>query len=325
MRVMPYALAATLVWAQAPGPKLQLDRLHFDFGTMEDDQTLTCTFTLTNVGKAPLSLLSVRPSCGCTSLTQPNSPLPPGASVPLTLSLDTKGMRGKVHKTIHISTNDPSSPETVISLEATILRRVVAEPGMAFFPDITQGSRPVASIRLIPDRAGEVRITRVSHLPYLRTAFRTEGGETRIEVTLDESRLPPRRMEGSDTLSLTLEQGRTVALPVQWMRKAYVQCNPDRLSWVEPPGVALGKRVQLWHVDARRFRILKAAPSHPWIQVLGLSQKAANRHEVQVLFSPTAPPGHHAAKVTFTLDAPDHPCLDLPIHVILKEQVAPTH
>ena len=94
-------------------PSLKVDTAEYDWGVALQGETVEHTFTLTNVGGAPLIIERIKPSCGCTTVNLPEKPILPGQSDTFTLSIDTKSLPAKTKKSASIYSNDASSPAKV--------------------------------------------------------------------------------------------------------------------------------------------------------------------------------------------------------------------
>jgi hypothetical protein len=68
------------------------------------------TFNLTNDGKSELIIRNVRSSCGCTAVAPSKKVIAPGESVPIKVTFDSRGKRGRQSKSITVITNDPKKP-----------------------------------------------------------------------------------------------------------------------------------------------------------------------------------------------------------------------
>ncbi len=92
------ALAHTL--AQEPSP-LRFAAVEHDFGTIrEQDGPVSHTFEFTNRGSSPVSIDRVVVSCGCTTPDYPKSPIQPGRSAKIMVTLDPRGMPGEFSKSV---------------------------------------------------------------------------------------------------------------------------------------------------------------------------------------------------------------------------------
>ncbi len=103
-------------------PKISVDQAIYDFGEVIAGVAVTHTFVLTNVGDAPLTITSVRTSCGCTTTALPKTTLNPGESVKLTATFDSTHYSGRVGKSIYVESNDPNTPKLVLVITGTVKR-----------------------------------------------------------------------------------------------------------------------------------------------------------------------------------------------------------
>jgi len=98
-------------YAQAPTndkqAEIKFDQLSHDFGTFnEKDGAVTCVFTFTNTGEAPLVINQAVASCGCTVPDWPKKPIMPGKKGEMKVTYNGKGkFPGHFKKTITVRTN----------------------------------------------------------------------------------------------------------------------------------------------------------------------------------------------------------------------------
>lgn len=77
-----------------------------DFGKIKAESKNEYFFVLTNTGKKPLVIESVRASCGCTTPIKPSKPILPGHQDSIKVLFSPfPGMRGHVEKTITVKSN----------------------------------------------------------------------------------------------------------------------------------------------------------------------------------------------------------------------------
>lgn len=102
-------------------PKVSVDKSAIDLGVTYNGQVRKARILVRNQGKETLKILSVQTSCGCTAVRQPKSELKPGESDAVEIEFNSTGFRGKVTKHINIQTNDPSTPNTSVSLVTDVV------------------------------------------------------------------------------------------------------------------------------------------------------------------------------------------------------------
>ncbi len=123
----PAARAAT------GGPVAQVLEPSFNFGTKWAGETLDHTFQIRNVGNAPLQIVQVRPSCGCTIAGHYPTTIAPGQSGSFPFKLRTARFRDRFTKTINITTNDPNNKVIRLTLTGEAKQYVETQPPSALF------------------------------------------------------------------------------------------------------------------------------------------------------------------------------------------------
>ena len=88
-------------------PEIKFDKTTYHMGTFSQDEPIqVCVFRFRNVGKAPLCITLVHPSCGCTVADYPKEPIPVGGTGEIRLTYDgSHSMPGKVQKHAQVFTN----------------------------------------------------------------------------------------------------------------------------------------------------------------------------------------------------------------------------
>lgn len=98
------------VSVQAQGV-MTFDTLEHDFGSVNEGEKPTHTFGFTNTGTAPLTLIAVQPSCGCTAPSYSTEAVAPGERGEIVVEYDSQGRPGDFNKSIAIRADgaDPAS------------------------------------------------------------------------------------------------------------------------------------------------------------------------------------------------------------------------
>lgn len=106
-----------------PQPRIAVNELYHDFGTIGPTDVVTREFVVANLGEAPLTISRAYTTCGCTTADFTSSVIPPGKVVLITLHFDAgfHDTRGQtVRRGIIIENNDPERPNTEIWVEASV-------------------------------------------------------------------------------------------------------------------------------------------------------------------------------------------------------------
>lgn len=103
---------------QQDPPVAKIDETTIDFGEAMEGTEVSSDFVVKNLGKGPLRLEQVRPSCGCTA-AHFDKVIPPGAEGKITLKLNLRGYAGSIKKTTTVFTNDPQNPRFTLTMQGT--------------------------------------------------------------------------------------------------------------------------------------------------------------------------------------------------------------
>lgn len=102
LRSLP--LVALLLLLTAPASaQLSFGTTTHDFGAIEEGVEARFTFGFTNEGEAPLTIRSVRPSCGCTTPSFSADAIAPGERGEVVVVYDSEGRPGPFRKSIHVT------------------------------------------------------------------------------------------------------------------------------------------------------------------------------------------------------------------------------
>jgi rhodanese-related sulfurtransferase len=117
-----FALLAVLLTAVAAtaGPIIEVDNADYDFGKHPSASAVTHDFIISNVGDAPLSILDIRTSCGCTTTALSKSELAPGESVELEVTVDLTNFSGRTNQLIYVSSNDLTSRKLTLRITGEV-------------------------------------------------------------------------------------------------------------------------------------------------------------------------------------------------------------
>lgn len=85
--------------------KMEFEEYGFDFGSIQEGESVEHSFKFKNVGKAPLVITNARGNCGCTVPQWPKTPIVPGGEDEITVVFNSKGKQGRQEKEVIISAN----------------------------------------------------------------------------------------------------------------------------------------------------------------------------------------------------------------------------
>ncbi len=121
-------------------PRIQFDKTVYDFGSTGGVQSVTGTFTFSNVGDADLSVQNPKPSCGCTVASVNPDRLKPGEKGELVFTLTTYNVGGLITKTISVPSNDPKNTNVVLTIQMDNQLTYVLTPTTLTLGDLLVGA-----------------------------------------------------------------------------------------------------------------------------------------------------------------------------------------
>lgn len=108
-------ISVSTIFAQKTS-KIEFKETVHDFGSFSEDmKKVTCKFTFTNTGDAPLVIVRANASCGCTEPEYPEEPVMPGKTGEVTVTYNAEGAPGSFQKMVNIySTAKPEKVTLII-------------------------------------------------------------------------------------------------------------------------------------------------------------------------------------------------------------------
>ena len=128
--VQPANQAAAQPAAPAgPTTTMTFEETEFDFGTVNEGEKVSHTYTFTNEGDEPLILSNAKGSCGCTVPSWPREPIAPGATGEITVEFNSKNKKGKRNQKVTITANT-NPPQSFIYLKGDVTPSAGAAPAV---------------------------------------------------------------------------------------------------------------------------------------------------------------------------------------------------
>lgn len=113
---------------ETDAPKAVVVEKAFEFKEALEGDVVTHAYIIENRGTAPLDVINVRTSCGCTTAQRPKT-IAPGEKDEIVVKGNTRGYGGKTFgKTITVTTNDPDQPKINLTFKGQVARFAKIDP-----------------------------------------------------------------------------------------------------------------------------------------------------------------------------------------------------
>jgi len=147
--------------AQA-APAIMVEKPVYDFGVVTQGAKVDHLFTVRNSGDQPLTISQIHTSCGCTAATLSSRTIAPGKSGEVKVTFDSTNFADQVTKTVHLDSNDPHSPSTVLTMQGKVAEIIATIPRTLNLGAIKAGSVKEAVLTLENKGSKPFAITSVS-------------------------------------------------------------------------------------------------------------------------------------------------------------------
>jgi hypothetical protein len=135
-----------------------------DFGMVPRGVKVKHDFLLTNRLAEPITILNLRPSCGCTSGQASAATVQPGQTAIIEATMDTRNFVGAKSTVLYVSmvTASGVEAETGLGVSSFILSDIVLNPGAIEFGAVTKGQTPTQVITIDKINAPNYRFERMA-------------------------------------------------------------------------------------------------------------------------------------------------------------------
>ena len=129
-------------------PKAVVDSEVFDFGVMDKSGRSNHEFTVTNEGKAPLTLIKGHSTCKCTMAKLKRESILPGESTKINVEWTAREYLGPFEQIATIQTNDPQRPEIKLKIKGWTTTKLKFMPDELIFGQISAGREVASKVNL---------------------------------------------------------------------------------------------------------------------------------------------------------------------------------
>ncbi len=207
------SLGASEVGANNALPRVEVDAINYDFGTMQRGATKSHEFIFTNTGEGLLQLTVGATSCKCTVGEVDDTSLAPGESTPVKLEWVAKTGVGDFSQTATIRTNDPRNSMLTLTVSGVVTDTTGLDPQEFLLGKITTNE----------SRTAEVYLAAYGDIPLEATATmadrtqRPELFELEVEPVKDLSIVPLKAATSAVILRLTTKPGLPLGMVTEWV------------------------------------------------------------------------------------------------------------
>ncbi|MDD2708471.1 MAG: DUF1573 domain-containing protein [Verrucomicrobiae bacterium] len=200
-RWLPWLAAGFFLLGMADArAQIRWDKRELEFEPAVTESRVIAHFTFTNSGNKPVRILSVKSSCGCTSLVQEKVLYQPGERGEITADFHFGQRTGWQRQSIVARTDDPAEPDVLLKFRVKIPELIRVSPGFVYWLTGEEPRTKEMSLKVVCSQP--VRILKVTSNNDQILARWTEikpGREYAIKVTPRQTKEPVGALIGVET------------------------------------------------------------------------------------------------------------------------------
>lgn len=299
----------------APAPRIVCDQPEFDFGTLDNSETVEHTFVLRNAGDLTLEIAQARPSCGCTVASISERNVPPGGESRITSRLSLAGRQGFQHKLITIDSNDPRQPQLALTLKGTAAVALDVQPPRIMQAQLAAGTQPTNAVTLngIAGTAFQVTAVDAGNDRFKASVETLEEGRMYRILIWPSQPLAPGQLDATITVRTDHPKRPSVEIPIVLIANTELTVAPRELILSTASEEPVTRYIIVRGQQGSTFKIHDVELPDPDIQV-AVTPFGNQGHRVQL--SNLRPRADLNQKVVRIItDIPGQPPLEVPIRI----------
>ncbi len=314
--------------ARSGEPQLKLSSEEWNFGEVWQGQPLKGEIIFTNVGDAPLEILDITTSCGCTLATRPKSPLAPGESGTMIIGYTSEKRPGRAQQTVTVKTNDLTRPTVSIRVTGEVKPAYTMEPrdGLVFgqlFQKSGESRRVVITNKYTEPLLLSLKPNQDLG-PFVVELKPIEVGQKYELIATTKPPLPVGRHQAQVELLTNLEFLPHIDATLYGFVQPPVTVRPEKLFWPRNYPTEMKRVLRVAHAPDHPIEVTEVRSNYPEIKVeveKPSEGKAPQREGTQI--SVTLPPGDRlpadaqpVIEIMTTSPDPAYQKLVVPIQVV---------
>lgn len=303
-------------------PDIIFVEYNYDFGEVEQGEVVNHVYEFVNAGKKELNIQDVQTSCGCTAALLLNKNIPPDGTGEVEVNLDTKGIRGRITKTITVHSNDLEEPKVLLSMTGIVKQDIVLSPTQIYFGDIKRGEKVSKKLQIIDEKLDVSRVDTIPS-PYIMTHITKVQNEKEkrfeIEVALSPE-IPLGLMEGKLIVYTNSKKRPMIEIPIVVHVKGDIKITPSQIFFGFVKKVEKSERkIEITTNGEKELKIEKVENKLNFLTTQVLYKEEDKKYELTALLKSDIPVGTIKGSIGIHTNDPLQPVIDIPVYGMVRE------
>jgi hypothetical protein len=256
--------------ATTNAPRIVCDEPVYDYGVVDASTVVEHTFTIRNEGTLTLEISRVHASCGCTVASISSQSVPPGGESKIASRLSLQGRSGPQQKTIVIDSNDPQTPQLVLTLKGVVGAAINVQPQQIVLPRVPPGSTPTANVILSSGDGAEYAVTAVESTSE-RLEAKVNAIEERKTYRVDVAMKDPLDsgvFNATVVIRTDHPKRGVIEVPVTFVALREMVIAPREIAFDRPSDEPVSRFVLVRNADGTPVELNGIEPPAPSVQVI---------------------------------------------------------
>lgn len=276
------------VGAAGTQPKAVVLNPDQDAGHVKAGEVVTFEFPVRNVGKAPLQIFGAKADCGC-AVPSYEKIVPPGATRPVRVTLNTHGFYGRIEKHVYVECDDPEQASLLLTVRATLPDLVQVLPSSQILLPTARGRESRTKVTLRAGDGEKIGVLQVGcDRPWVRVnvaAPGAQGQDPELEiVALADA--PTEVFEATVRVRTTHSRKPWVAIQLFGQPEGTVTAQPPRIDFGHLRLDGPTPVIRLLTLSRRQgaFRVVRVETNDPALKVTVLPDATPTYCELEVAY-----------------------------------------
>lgn len=297
-------------------PKAVVLKADQDAGLVEAGAVLKFEFPIRNVGKAPLQIFAAKADCGC-AVPSFEKQIPAGATRPVRVTMNTRGLYGRVEKHVYVECDDPDQASLLLTVKATLPDVVQVLPSAHLRVPLTAGRESRTRVTL---RAGDgegIRILQAGvdrrYVTVTPVEPAVEGGDPGLELVVAPD-APAAGFEATVRVRTSHPRRSWVSFKLFGHPQGAVTVQPPRLDFghLRPDSATPVTRLLSLSRRQGAFRVLRVETEDPALRVTVQPDATPRYCELEVAYRGGWTSQQIEGKIVIHTDDPSRPRIEVP-------------
>ena len=262
-------LAVGVAGPAAAGPRIACREPVYDFGEASDTGGVEHAFVIRNDGDAPLRLGRLHACCG-GSLSMTVTNLAAGTNAEARAALTLRGRSGRQHKSFHIGSDDPATPQLQLRFQGTVVSSGPPGPPQVDFGVIDPETAADEEVRIACGTGILFSVTGVVSCVtgVVGRVLDPARAEAHSILIRTEPLLPVGALRGTVRVLTDCDKMPVVEVAVRGVVAADLVVVPSEIVLSGAArSEAVTRYLAVWSRTGRPFRVLQVAPLAVGMQV----------------------------------------------------------